>query len=399
MKRILFIHHATGWGGAPNSLIKLINSLDKSKYEPSVLLIKHSEVAEKLKQNNIKYYVASSLFYKNYYVYFTHSEASYLKFYQILSFMKLGLSWVLSRYYFAYKELRKYNPDIIHLNSSVLTDWLAPASKKSKTVIHIREPLRRGSHDIIYNIFRREIQNYADHVIAISMDNAKRLNLPSKSTVVYNYNDDNSMPGLPISNYQTNRILYVGGSSEIKGFDMMVRLLPLLDDTIKVYFAGYFNMPFDPKTDHTIEKLKYGIKNLYYRPNTRTNKLITHPNAVVLGMVSNINYYLDKSVCLVSPSTVPHFARPIIEAYSRRKPVVATRIEGINELVENGKSGIVVEQNNANGLASAINYLCKNPLHAKNMGDYGFKIATNNFSATNIENVQNIYNTILEVAP
>jgi hypothetical protein len=29
MKKILFIHHAAGWGGAPNSMIKLIKAMNR----------------------------------------------------------------------------------------------------------------------------------------------------------------------------------------------------------------------------------------------------------------------------------------------------------------------------------------------------------------------------------
>ena len=122
MIKILFVHHASGWGGAPNSMIKLINSLDKSQYNVEVLLLKHSIVAEKLAENGIKYKVAESFFYRRYYQYFTHSEADYLKWYQVYRFLKLSILWLLSRYYYAKKELLMHDYDIVHLNSSVLSD-------------------------------------------------------------------------------------------------------------------------------------------------------------------------------------------------------------------------------------------------------------------------------------
>jgi len=104
VKKVLFIHHAVGWGGAPNSMIKLINDLDSSRYNVEVLLLKNSIVADKLTENGIKYKIAESTFYKKYYHYFTHSEAGYVKWYYIYRFIKLSVIWVLSRYYFSKKE-------------------------------------------------------------------------------------------------------------------------------------------------------------------------------------------------------------------------------------------------------------------------------------------------------
>lgn len=74
LKKILFVHHAAGWGGAPNSMIKLINSLNKDKFKAEVLLLKDSVVSERLAENNISFKVASSNFYKKYYHYFTHTD-------------------------------------------------------------------------------------------------------------------------------------------------------------------------------------------------------------------------------------------------------------------------------------------------------------------------------------
>src|SRR5277367_6848761 len=53
-KTILFIHHGKGLGGAPLSLLYLIQGLDKSKYHPCVLFLHDSEVIEMYKKNGIE---------------------------------------------------------------------------------------------------------------------------------------------------------------------------------------------------------------------------------------------------------------------------------------------------------------------------------------------------------
>lgn len=387
MKKILFVHHATGWGGAPNSMIILINSLDSSTYDTEVLLLKDSIVAVKLAENGIRYKVADSIFYNKYYRFFTHSEADYIKYYQIYKFLKLNVLWLLSRYYFANKEIGKKDYDIIHLNSSVLTDWLAPAKEKSKVIIHIREPFKRGTIGILHKFFTSKMQKYCDHIIAISKDNANRVNIPLKTTVVYNFSIIKELSELDIQNYSSKSVLYVGGELRTKGFYTMVDALQFINDDIKVYFAGIY----DTTSRYSLNNMKRRMKKYYSRNALAHYKLDKAHNAHKIGFISDINEYLDKSVCLVSPFTVPHFSRPIIEAFGRRKPAIGTNIEGMDEIIEDGKNGILVKMGDSRSLAAAINYLCENPLIAKKMGDNGYEVAKNKYSQKNIEQISNIY--------
>jgi glycosyltransferase involved in cell wall biosynthesis len=397
MIKILFVHHAAGWGGAPNSMIKLINSLNKSQYDVEVLLLKQSIVAEKLAENGIKHKVADSLFYRRYYQYFTHSEADYLKWYRVYSFLKLSILWLLSRYYFAKKELLKHDYDLVHLNSSVLTDWLAPAKAKGRVIIHIREPFRKGKIDVLYKFFASQMRKYADHIIAISNDNAKRVNIPYKTTVVYNYSNIEVLKELDIQKYCSKSVLYVGGVSQIKGFYTLVDALQFINDDIVVYFAGYYSSDLIYSQTNIKIRLKEILKKIILiRRSMALHNVAKSHKALKIGLISDINDYLDKSVCLVSPFSVPHFARPIIEAFARRKPAIGTKIDGMDEIIEDGRNGILVDSGNAKFLACAINYLCEHPLVAKKMGDNGYELAEKKYSPKNIEKIQNIYLKLIQ---
>jgi len=121
-----------------------------------------------------------------------------------------------------------------------------------------------------------------------------------------------------------------------------------------------------------------------------------HPNSTQLGVIHEVDAYLDEVCCLVSPFTVTHFSRPIIEAFGRRKPVIGTRLEGIEEMIEDGKNGILVEAGDAKTLSDAINFLCKNPEISKKMGDHGYEVAKNKYSQKNIRYITEIYENLLE---
>jgi glycosyltransferase involved in cell wall biosynthesis len=392
VKKVLFIHHAVGWGGAPNSMIKLINDLDSSRYNVEVLLLKNSIVADKLTENGIKYKIAESIFYKKYYHYFTHSEAGYVKWYYIYRFIKLSVIWVLSRYYFSKKELKKHFFDIAHLNSSVLTDWLAPAKAKGKVVIHIREPFKKGPLDVLHYFFKHQMSKYADQIIAISQNNADRIALPQKTEVVYNYSDI-PQKDPHISSYFSKKLLYLGGASSIKGFYTLIEALDYLDKDVKIYFGGTYTA-----SKKNRNKVKRFLKKILFYGKKRQNaieKIRSHPNAIEIGMTKNVDSYLDEVCCMVSPFSVPHFSRPVIEAHLHKKPAIGSDADGMEEIIAHGENGLIVPKNNPKALAEAINFITSNGELAKKLGEEGFRIAKEKYSPKNIKKIENIYKRLL----
>ena len=390
MKKILFIHHAAGWGGAPLNMINIINGLNTQHYAVHVLLLKDSVVADKLSENNISFNVANSTFYKKFYQYFSHTEAGSVKWYRFFRLLKLSALWILSRFYFSKKELAGHKFDIVHLNSSVLSDWLGPCSRKGKVVYHIQEPLAKGLFGLRYLFFRKQVQKYADKIIAISRDNADRINLPEKTEIIYNYA---SIPKIeiPQNSYASRTVLYLGGSAFIKGFYTMVDTVDYIEQDIKVYFCGYYSTA---KKKHLLKDLIKKILPRNKKERLAINKMRSHPNAIELGMINNVSEYLNTVCCLVSPFAVPHFSRPVIEAYLHKKPAIGSDVQGMDEIIKDKENGIIVAKNDPKNLARAINLLCTDHQQAQKYGELGYETALAKFSPDNIDLFEKVYDDL-----
>ena len=83
----------------------------------------------------------------------------------------------------------------------------------------------------------------------------------------------------------------------------------------------------------------------------------------------------------------------ILEAMALGKPVVATNAGGNSELVDDGKTGLLVPIQNPKALANAILALLNNPEQAKEMGRQGKEKVTREF---NLERMVQDYETLYE---
>jgi glycosyltransferase involved in cell wall biosynthesis len=77
---------------------------------------------------------------------------------------------------------------------------------------------------------------------------------------------------------------------------------------------------------------------------------------------------LDESRVLLLPSAAEGLGRVIVEAFLRGRPVVATRVGGIPDIVEHGRNGLLVESGDPSSLAGAIERVLAEPGLAEQLG-------------------------------
>jgi len=69
---------------------------------------------------------------------------------------------------------------------------------------------------------------------------------------------------------------------------------------------------------------------------------------------TEVSRALDEATTLVLPSRSEGMGRVIVEAFCRARPVVATRVGGIPDLVVDGENGLLVEAGDTQALADAL---------------------------------------------
>lgn len=100
----------------------------------------------------------------------------------------------------------------------------------------------------------------------------------------------------------------------------------------------------------------------------------------LLGAISKAQKYLKAFDMFVLPSLKEGFPYALIEAMYAGLPIVATKVGGIPEMIENNKNGILVPPANSKILAEKISELLKNRKFAENLGMRALLSAQEKFS-------------------
>src|SRR5262249_15124873 len=116
-----------------------------------------------------------------------------------------------------------------------------------------------------------------------------------------------------------------------------------------------------------------------------------------LGQRMDVPELLGASDVLILPSWSEALPTVLIEAGAAGLPVVATRVGGTAEIVEDERTGYIVNPGDADGLADSIIRLLNDPSHAREMGDHAYQRIVNMFSlGRQAKSTVALYETLLK---
>ncbi len=168
-----------------------------------------------------------------------------------------------------------------------------------------------------------------------------------KLAVVENFIEDKYFETQPEYDNQ-GYFLYVGRLAKEKGVNYLLEAMKVLPPDIKLHLAG------TGPEENELKSLAKGMDNI---------KFLGHISGVELE-----NQY-KKCIAAVMPCDwFEIFGLTIVEAFAFGKPVIASNIGAIPEIVEHNINGLLVEPGNINQLTESIEHLHHNPKKVIELG-------------------------------
>ena len=353
MKKVLLISNETSLNGAPRSLFEIAKGC-KHRFNFTFLLPDdRGDLLDKLNEEKLSYIV------------FKNIKKLYTKNFIKRIVINIILFFEITRF------LKKEQFDIIHLNTSAVRFAVLPAlCSKSKVVWHIREYYKNQLKNIMIKLLCYIV---ADKVIVNSFFLKGKIGL-KQAIVIHNGIEIKKRNTLPL--HEESRILFIGRVSREKGVDDLI---------MSISKIGISKRP--------MLDIVGPCDNInYYKDLIKENSL--QDNVILYGFQDNIASYIEKALVLVLPSHRESFGRVILEAFAHSRPVIATNIGGIPEIVDE-KCGILIPSGDTKSLTNAIVTLLNNKKLAEEMGKNGRnKVITQFFLRSYIEKISRIYNLL-----
>ena len=273
------------------------------------------------------------------------------------------------------KLLRRERVQIVHTHeffSGTLGRIAALLAQTSVKILMLHNKDRwKGSIHIIVD---RILANWTDKIVANSIS-VKEFTIqctglnPNNFEVVYNGIDLTRFNPFLISRKtirselgiknSTPTLVIVGRLTTQKGHRYLINALPTVLEKypeLRLFVVGD-DSPFDTSTKEEIFKL--------------VNTMGLTENVIFLGERKDVPDILYAADIFVLPSLWEGFGLVIAEAMAAGVPVIASKIDGIPEVVIDSVTGILVPPKNPEAIANAILYLLNNPNKAKKMGQAG----------------------------
>ncbi|MFW6041039.1 MAG: glycosyltransferase family 4 protein [Thermoplasmatota archaeon] len=254
---------------------------------------------------------------------------------------------------------------------------------------------RRKIRSIYDTFIAQKVIDSTDRIIGVSRNEInllkERLSIPEeKIKIIPNGIDPDKFTPIPEGDLFREKydiegkiILYAGRLASNKGLIQLVESIPKVKED-------------NPKVNFVIVGEDEGMEEKIIK---RANELGVEENLRVIGYIEDYNIFKSSysaADVFVLPSEYEAFGIVLLEAMMCETPCIGTKVGGIPEVINNGKTGLLIQYDDIKALSDTINQLLDNAKLRRKMGKMGRKRVLQKFTWKKVAiSVSEVYDEIL----
>ncbi|HEX6041333.1 glycosyltransferase family 4 protein [Longimicrobium sp.] len=405
-RTVLYVQHAAALGGSAMSLLYTIQGLDPARFTPVVALVRPADELARLYEGAGIRTVPWRGIHP-----WDHSTVAPQPLHRPSTWAHLAdvaRHWRSSQRS-TLELVRHVGADLVHLNSMPLSPCAEALVREGiPTVWHVREPPlpARGPR---YRAIRARMMA-VDELVFISHADRRAWVGGERGLVIPNFVDfsrfDRWMDGGAVRARlgiapDAPVLLYVGGWSPVKGIFPLLGAVARLRERfpgLRCLMPGsvYAQSTRLPARAARAVLPLVGAGTVSQRVRGEIERLGLADALVQLPFADDVAPLFAASDVVVFPATRPHFARPAVEASAMARPTVASRLAGLDELVDDSETGLLVPPGDPAALADALARILGDDDLRRRMGEAAYRAARARYSAgPAVERVMEVYDRVL----
>lgn len=343
--KILFVSYSLCNGGAERVLASLANQFVNMGVETEVLLYQRNEGE-----------------------YYLDEKVQIIEMGNEAYHGKNVVARSLNRIKFIRKILKTEQPDVVipFLDVMVTESKIGAIFLNTKVVATVRNSPFQTPETAVGRFFRNIIFEFCDGVFVqnIAQKGYFSKNIQKKTFVVANPVSNNLICSEKQYSADVKSFVTCGRLHSQKNHKMLVNAFSKFlkkhpDCILKIYGVGPVKKELE---EHIVE---LGLSN----------------NVFCMGRTENVQAVLEQSDCFVLSSDFEGMPNALMEAMAVGVPCISTDCPtGPSDLIENYRSGLLTEVNNADKMADALCYMAEHPDDAIAMGQNAKKYISENYS-------------------
>ncbi|MBI4436492.1 MAG: glycosyltransferase [Candidatus Omnitrophica bacterium] len=377
--RVLYLDAGSGSGGSAVSLLRLLRVLNRSRWDPVVIVHQSGKSTDEMLEMGIPVHSVR-----------LRPEATGR------GFLRNLFEFYLPLFYRLIREFRAIKPDLIHLNNSPRSPFVAVFAARLlgiPIVSHLRANRPLTNPELFLVQFLK--------ALVVISHSSKRICegqgvLSEKLHYVPNGLDVKGTSPSSLHREETRKRLGILNGAPTMG--VVSRLMPLkgqhefiqaMAEVVKVYPDARAIIAGDEceAPSNYLAHLKGLVSEQGLSGNIQFTGWVEHPETLYPAFD-----------LLAQTSLMPEgFSLVCLEAMAHAIPVVSTRVGAIPELVEDGVTGLLVTPGDPNAFANALLSLLRGEKERRKMGEAAQKKAQDHFDIQRTkEKIEALYEKVLQ---